>query len=116
MIPGYLGTIWEGGAFKGVLSFSEGYPAEPPTFTFTPAMFHPNVYPNGRVCITTLNAEQGWRSDFSVAEILVSIQALLNNPNPSSPAQLEAVILFTEDRAEYISRVKAMVAKFPCEN
>jgi len=113
-IPGRLGTDWAGGSYAGRLEFANEFPVQPPVFTFTPPLFHPNVYPNGQVCITTLAAD--WCADLTLADVLLSIQALLENPNPSSPAQLEAVLLFTEDRETYVKRVKAMALQFANEN
>lgn len=32
------------------------YPLEPPSMKFDPPLFHPNVYPDGTVCISILHA------------------------------------------------------------
>ena len=42
-------TLYEGGYFRGYLSFPLDYPYNPPTFRFMTDMFHPNVYDNGEV-------------------------------------------------------------------
>jgi ubiquitin-conjugating enzyme E2 A len=41
--------------------------------------------------------------------VLASIQSLLCDPNPSSPANSEAARLFSENRGEYDKRVRACV-------
>eukprot|EP00614_Pseudopedinella_elastica_P041270 CAMPEP_0181260910 /NCGR_PEP_ID=MMETSP1097-20121128/1204_1 /TAXON_ID=35684 /ORGANISM="Pseudopedinella elastica, Strain CCMP716" /LENGTH=67 /DNA_ID=CAMNT_0023359473 /DNA_START=72 /DNA_END=275 /DNA_ORIENTATION=- len=41
--------------------------------------------------------------------ILTSIQSLLSDPNPASPANSEASRLFSEDRREYNRRVRDIV-------
>lgn len=46
-------------------------------------------------------------------QILLGIQDLLDTPNPASPAQSEAYMLLTNDRAEYDKKVKAQVLKYP---
>ena len=40
-------------------------------------------------------------------------QDLLDDPNPKSPAQADAYMLFTQKRDEYRRRVRAQAAKNP---
>jgi ubiquitin-conjugating enzyme E2 R len=49
-------TIYQGGYFKGELSFPADYPHSPPVFRFiTPIPWHPNVYKVSRpVCSLSL--------------------------------------------------------------
>ncbi|ORZ32236.1 ubiquitin-conjugating enzyme E2 2 [Catenaria anguillulae PL171] len=79
----------------------------PPKVKFTSKMFHPNVYANGDLCLDIL--QNRWSPTFDVAAILTSIQSLLHDPNPSSPANVEAATLFRENIAEYHKRVKEIV-------
>src|SRR4051794_13346166 len=74
--------------------FPEDYPSKPPKCKFMPPLFHPNVYPSGTVCLSILNEEEGWKPAITVKQILIGIQDLLNDPNPESPAQSEAYMLF----------------------
>ncbi len=46
---------------------------------------------------------------YDVAAILTSIQSLLHDPNPNSPANAEAASLYRENMKEYVRRVKATV-------
>ena len=41
------------------------------------------------------------------------IQELLGDPNPNSPAQSDAFLLFTQNRPEYSKRVKAQALNYP---
>lgn len=41
------------------------------------------------------------------------LQELLDTPNPNSPAQSDAYIMFTQRLAEYKKRVKDQVHKYP---
>ena len=50
-----------------------------------------------------------WSPIYDVAAILTSIQSLLTDPNPNSPANSEAARLYTENRKLYERRVKEMV-------
>ena len=53
-IPGKSGTPWEGGLYKIEMVFTEDYPSKPPQCKFKPVIFHPNVYPSGRICLSIL--------------------------------------------------------------
>ena len=70
-------------------------------------MFHPNVYANGELCLDIL--QNRWSPTYDVAAILTSIQSLLRDPNPNSPANAEAAQLYRENMKEYVRRVRATV-------
>jgi ubiquitin-conjugating enzyme E2 I len=53
-IPGKAGTPWEGGLYRIEMVFTEDYPSKPPLCRFKPVIFHPNIYPSGRVCLSIL--------------------------------------------------------------
>ncbi|EMF08615.1 ubiquitin-conjugating enzyme [Sphaerulina musiva SO2202] len=108
-IPGKDKTIWEGGLFKLKMKFPDEYPTKPPKCIFTPALFHPNVYPSGTVCLSILNEEEGWKPAITIREILLGIQMLLDEVNPDSPAQADAFHLFKKDRAQYEKRIRQIV-------
>jgi ubiquitin-conjugating enzyme E2 I len=112
-IPGKDGTIWEGGEYFLTLQFSEDYPSKPPKCQFSPVLFHPNIYPSGTVCLSILNEEKDWRPSITIKQMLLSIQALLDNPNNSDPAQKEPFELFASDKAAYELRVRKEVRKHP---
>ena len=113
-LPGKEGTEWGGGSFPLTLEFSaEDYPAKPPKARFPAGFFHPNVYPSGTVCLSILNEDEGWRPSLTVRNVLLGIQELLADPNPKSPAQSDAYVLFVKDPAEYARRVRAQTAKYP---
>lgn len=89
------------------------YPTKPPKVKFTPALFHPNVYPSGTVCLSILNEEEGWKPAITVKEILMGVQSLLNEPNLDSPAQAEAYQLLKKDKQAYERKVRAVVKENP---
>jgi ubiquitin-conjugating enzyme E2 A len=100
-------TPFEDGTFKLLLQFDESYPNKPPTVKFLSRMFHPNVYANGELCLDIL--QNRWSPTYDVAAILTSIQSLLHDPNPNSPANAEAAQLYRENMKEYVRRVKDTV-------
>ena len=100
-------TPWEGGTFKLTLTFTEDYPNKAPTVRFESKMFHPNIYADGCICLDILQNQ--WSPIYDVSAILTSIQSLLTDPNPNSPANSEAARLFSENRREYNKRVQEVV-------
>jgi ubiquitin-conjugating enzyme E2 A len=50
-----------------------------------------------------------WSPTYDVSAILTSVQSLLHDPNPNSPANAEAARLFTDNKKEYMKRVKECV-------
>jgi len=70
-------------------------------------MFHPNVYADGGICLDIL--QNRWSPTYDVSAILTSIQSLLDEPNPNSPANSVAAQLYQENRREYEKRVASIV-------
>jgi|TARA_B110000977_G_scaffold21250_1_gene25494 ubiquitin-conjugating enzyme E2 I len=98
------------------MEFSEDYPSKPPKCKFPEGFFHPNIYPSGTVCLSILSEDDGWRPSITVKQILLGVQDLLDSPNPASPAQSEAYMLFTNDRVEYDRKVKQQALRYPPPN
>lgn len=134
VIIGPADTPFEDGTFRLVMHFEEQYPNKPPGVKFISQMFHPNVYGTGELCLDIL--QNRWSPTYDVAAILTSIQryaplpftnnptlltievsdanvecSLLNDPNTSSPANVEASNLYKDNRREYVKRVRETVEK-----
>ena len=107
MIIGPADTPFEDGTFRLVMQFDEQYPNKPPAVRFISEMFHPNVYASGELCLDIL--QNRWSPTYDVAAILTSIQSLLNDPNTSSPANVEAANLYRDHRSQYSKRVRQTV-------
>jgi ubiquitin-conjugating enzyme E2 A len=99
--------VSQGGTFRLELIFTEDYPNKPPTVKFLTKLFHPNVYANGGICLDLLQNQ--WSPIYDIAAILTSIQSLLTDPNPNSPANVEAAKLYSENRREYERKVAEVV-------
>ncbi|KXJ17453.1 ubiquitin-conjugating enzyme E2 A [Exaiptasia diaphana] len=100
-------TPFEDGTFKLQMEFTEEYPNKPPSVRFISKMFHPNVYADGGICLDIL--QNRWSPTYDVSSILTSIQSLLDEPNPNSPANSLAAQLYQENKREYEKKVIAIV-------
>ena len=116
-------TIFEGGFFKAILTFPEDFPQNPPEMKFITEMFHPNIYKDGKVCISILHspgvdifndqekAEERWRPSLGVEQILISVISMLNDPNCDSPANIDAAVMFRNNRKDYEKKVRQLALK-----
>ncbi|EFJ08360.1 ubiquitin-conjugating enzyme 1, E2-like protein [Selaginella moellendorffii] len=102
-------TPWEGAILPLRLTFGEHYPAKPPRVRFTSEVFHPNVYSDGALCMDII--QDAWSPCHNVSTILTSIQSLLTDPNPASPANPEAAHMYQNDLQAYNRRVRQCVRK-----
>ncbi|KAL5368298.1 ubiquitin-conjugating enzyme [Cryptosporidium parvum] len=103
IINGPKDTFWESGTFNLIMQFSEEYPTKPPDVRFLSKMFHPNIYPDGRICLDILQNQ--WSALIDIASVLTSIQSLLSDPNPNSPANTIASEMYVKERNKYNSKV-----------
>ena len=109
VIFGPENSVWENGVFKLTMKFSEQYPNKPPEVKMITKVFHPNFYVNGSICIDILKDQ--WSPIYDIRSILTSIQSLLTDPNPNSPANVEAAKLYNDNIQEYNKKVKECVEK-----
>ena len=101
------------------MSIPETYPNEPPKAFFRTKIFHPNVDDaTGAVCVETLKRD--WDSKLTLRDILITINCLLLQPNPSSALNAEAGMLLErgddgwaafERRAKFMTKLHAGVPK-----
>jgi len=99
------------------MSFPKNYPFQPPEFKFLRPLWHPNVYEDGRLCISILHqpgeddmsgetADERWSPAQRVESVLLSILSLLDDAECSSPANVDAGVMLRKQPEEYKARVK----------
>ncbi|CAI8506000.1 Ubiquitin-conjugating enzyme subunit [Hanseniaspora opuntiae] len=108
-------SIYNGGYLKGMMTFPIDYPYSPPTFRFVPAIYHPNIYKDGRVCISILHQSgdetsgepdnETWSPVQTAETVLMSIISLLEDPNLDSPANVDAAVDLKKSKKLYEERV-----------
>ena len=87
-------TVYENGFYFFKLLFPENYPYSPPNVTFcnhddkTNTRFHPNLYRNGKTCLSLLNTWKGdgWTSCQNIRSVLLTLSSILTaNPLIEEP-------------------------------
>jgi len=116
IIEGPKDTPFEGGVFLAKLTFPSDYPLSPFKMKFDPPLFHPNVYPDGNVCISILHtgedktgyelASERWSPVQSVEKVILSVVSMLAEPNLESGANIDCCKLYRENKPEYERRVR----------
>lgn len=114
-------SIYHGGYFKAQMKFPPDFPFSPPTFRFTPSIYHPNVYKDGRLCISILHQggdptndesdAETWSPAQTVETVLISIVSLLEDPNPLSPANVDAAVDWRKRPDVYKNKVELEVER-----
>lgn len=109
-------SVYHGGYFKCTMTFPRNYPYAPPDFRFTRPLWHPNIYPDGRICISILhapgedimsgeNAGERWSPAQRVESVLISILSLLDDAEINSPANVDASVMYRDDKPAFRKRV-----------
>lgn len=103
------------------MRFPHDYPYQPPTFRFTTkGITHPNVYADGNLCISILHrpgddeqsgelANERWNVLHGVESVLRSVLLLMDDPEIKSPANVDAAVLYRDERAKYDDLAREVV-------
>ena len=85
---GPTNTPYEHGFYFFNIEIPDNYPFNPPKVKYCTqngkTRFNPNLYVNGKVCLSIINtwAGPGWTSCNTISTVLLSIQALVFVENP----------------------------------
>jgi len=124
IVEGPTDTLYEGGYFQANLKFPPEFPSKPPTMIFTtPGFWHPNVYKDGKVCISILHEakedafnqresiDEKWRPILSIEAVIVSVMSMLSEPNFGSPANIDASVMWKKEPEVYKKKIRRLVRK-----
>ncbi|CAD5122665.1 DgyrCDS11075 [Dimorphilus gyrociliatus] len=86
LITGPFDTPYEGGFFYFLIRCPSDYPIRPPRVKLITTgggrvRFNPNLYKNGKVCLSILGTWSGpaWTPAQTISSVLISIQSLMND-------------------------------------
>lgn len=95
-IYGPEGSCFNSCIFYFIIDCSQSYPIKPPIFKFVTPIhkrFHPNLYADGKVCLTILNTwhdskVSGWTAATNLEAVLTTIRSMIHdNPLSEEPGQ-----------------------------
>lgn len=95
-IAGPKDSVYESLKYKLSLHFPYSYPYTAPSVKFLTPCFHPNVDMGGNICLDIL--KEKWSALYDVRTVLLSIQALLSEPNIESPLNPVAADLWRNQK------------------
>jgi ubiquitin-conjugating enzyme E2 N len=98
VIEGPGDTPFAHGLFKFEVFLPENYPLEAPRVRCLTKIYHPNFDRLGRICLDVLKAR--WTPAFNIRSTLLSIQALLGEPNPEDPLDTQIAQHWKANRAQ----------------
>lgn len=119
-------TPYATGQYKAQISFPKEFPMEPPTFRIMSNFWHPNVYPNGNICISILHppgtddmnveetAMMRWTPVQTIRSVLISIISLLSDPDPKesgAPANVDALVMYRDRPDAFLKRCQEYAQK-----
>ena len=111
MMEGPPNTPYENGYFIFKFCINDNFPFSPPKFYFISNIFHPNISENGYVSVDIL--EDQWSPPLMDFEkIIISIQSLLDDPNPDIFLNEMAAKLYKEDKSKYDETVREYTSLF----
>ncbi|KAI4095601.1 MAG: hypothetical protein LQ344_001532 [Seirophora lacunosa] len=110
-------SLYYRGYFLASMKFPSNYPYSPPAFQFARPLYHPNIYADGKLCISILHAPgddemsgelaaERWSPAQRVESVLLSIISLLDDAETSSPANVDAGVMLRKDLDGFKKRVK----------
>lgn len=113
-IQGPDGSPYSGGVFKLEIKFSTEYPFKPPVVRFITPVYHPNINTHGDICLDILKNQ--WSPALKITKVLLSIIALLTEPNPEDPLVVDIANLYKKDRTKYDAVARSWTDKHAMQN
>ncbi|KAL0235249.1 hypothetical protein GEMRC1_001831 [Eukaryota sp. GEM-RC1] len=103
-IKGPPDSPYEEGVFTVEVFLPDGYPLQVPKCRFVTPIYHMNIDHVGRICLDILKTD--WSCALQITSVLLSIQSLLQEPNPDDPLDERLGALYASDKATYLKEAR----------
>jgi ubiquitin-conjugating enzyme E2 D/E len=113
-IRGPEGSPFQAGIFYLTIHFPTDFPFKPPRIRFTTRVYHPNISPQGDICLDTLHDK--WSPALSIRTILLSICSLLTDPNPEHGLDNEILNVYRTNKTKYEENARDWTKKYAMGN
>lgn len=110
VLQGPSESSYKGGKFHLSVSFSENYPFKPPKVQFVTKIYHPNVDPEGNICMEILKTDS-WKPANKLGDVLLSLYSLLSEPNADDPLSVEIAEVYKTDIKKFDKTAKEWTKK-----
>jgi ubiquitin-conjugating enzyme E2 D/E len=113
-IQGPDDSPYSNGVFHLKITFPKDYPFKPPKIKCVTPIYHPNINKNGDICLDILKSQ--WSPALKIGKVLLSIIALLTEPNPNDPLVPEIASLYKKDKQKYEMNARMWTNKYALGN
>ncbi|WWC70666.1 uncharacterized protein I206_104617 [Kwoniella pini CBS 10737] len=110
ILPGPIGSPYEGGSFEIEITVPEDYPFSPPKLHFITKVYHCNIASTGAICLDLL--KHAWSPALSLYKVILSLSSLLTDPNPSDPLVPAIAQEYKRDRKKHDATAREWVKKY----
>jgi len=107
---GPQGSPYEGGVFALDIQFPLTYPFSPPKIRFKTQIYHCNIDKGGNICLDTL--KNAWSPALTIGKVLLSILALLCDPNPDDPLVGQIAAEYKRDRKKHDNNAREWTKRY----
>jgi len=109
-ILGPQGSPYEDGVFALDINFPPSYPFSPPKICFKTQIYHCNIDKSGNICLDTL--KNAWSPALTIGKVLLSILALLCDPNPDDPLVAQIAKEYKVDKKKHDNTAKEWTKRY----
>ena len=91
--------FWKNCRFTFSFTVKPMYPHDAPKVKCETPVYHPNIDPDGNVCLNILRED--WKPILSISAVIYGLIFLFLEPNPNDPLNQEAAELLRNNRPEF---------------
>ncbi|XP_021545097.2 ubiquitin-conjugating enzyme E2 L3-like [Neomonachus schauinslandi] len=102
---------YDKGALRIEINFPAEYPLKPPKITFKTKIYCPNIDEKGQVCLPGISAEN-WKPATRTGQIIQSLTALVNDPQPEHPLRADLAEEYSKDRKKFCKNAEEVPKKY----
>lgn len=99
--------LYRNGQFIFKINIPDTYPYDAPKVLCTTKVFHPNIDPEGKICLNILRED--WKPVLSILTIIHGLHFLFLDPNPNDPLNKEAAQMMLDNPQQFKLKVQQSI-------